>query len=170
MRGLRRGRVGVALALAVLVSGVGASWSAADDPVYGMLEAIDPLVGSDWATPLDDPEVMQAAADGATVTDETCTFGGRPGLPGAQIFARPIQTTGHLVVTPSGNVSFVCHAAANARSFQRPLPTQAVVLDGAPCFLPGGRRTNDSQLVVTPSLHVHLVCHFHPPAEAPDLS
>src|SRR4051812_3027895 len=170
MRGVRRGRVGVAVVLAVLVSGVGASWSAADDPVYGTVEAIDPLVGSDRATPLDDPEVMQAAAGGATVTDVPCTFGDRPGFPGPQIFARQVQTTGHLVVTPSGNVSFICHAAASARSFRRPLPTQAVVLDPVPCFLPGGRRTLDSQLVVTPSLHVHLVCHVHPPAQAPDLS
>src|SRR3954453_860376 len=127
-----------------------------------MLDAIDPLVASDSATPLDDPEVMQAAADGAAVTDEPCTFGGRPGLPGSQIFRRPMRTTGHLVVTPSGNVSFVCHAAADARSLRPPLPTQAVVVDHVPCFLPSGRRTNDSQLVVTPSLHVHLVCHVHP--------
>jgi hypothetical protein len=149
----------------VLGSGVGASWSGADDPaVYGMLEALDPAVGADWAPPLEDPEVTQAAADGATVTDAMCTFGGRPGAPGSEIFRRPIETTGHLVVTPSGNVSFVCHASADACFFQRPLPTQAIVVDEAPCFLPGGRRTNDSQLVVTPSLHVHLVCHFHPPS------
>src|SRR3954464_4406001 len=112
MRGLRRGGggggggLGGVGAVGVLVSGVGASWSAADDPVYGTVEAIDSLVGSDWATPLDDPEAMQAAAGGAAVTDETCTFGDRPGAPGSQgLFARPIQTTGHLVVTPSGNVS-----------------------------------------------------------------
>src|SRR3954447_9400061 len=137
MRGLRRGGgggggglggVGVGGAWAGLGWGVGASWSAADDPVYGTVEALDPLVGSDWATPLDDPEAMQAAAGGAAVTDETCTFGDRPGAPGSQgLFARPIQTTGHLVVTPSGNVSFICHAAASARSFRRPLPTQAAV-------------------------------------------
>src|SRR3954468_11407937 len=62
MRGVGRGGGGGAVVLVVLVSGVGASWSAADDPVYGMVEAIDPLVGSDWGTPLDDPEVMQAGA------------------------------------------------------------------------------------------------------------
>ena len=67
-------------------------------------------------------------------------------------------------MTPSGNVSFVCHAAADARSLQRPLPTEAIVVNDVPCFLPGGRRTRDAQLVVTPSLRVHLVCHFNPPA------
>src|SRR3954463_3809380 len=98
MRSLRRGRVGVAVALAVLVSGVGASWSAADDPVYGTVEAIDPLVGSDWAAPRDDPGVGRAAAEGGTVPDETCPFGDRPGAPGLQdLFAGRIQTTGHLV-------------------------------------------------------------------------
>jgi hypothetical protein len=162
MRGLRTRRVAAVAVVAVLGSGAGASWSGAEGPVYGMLEAIDPAVGTDWAVPLEDSGVAQAAAAGATVTDAPCTFGGRPGVPGAQIFRRPIQTTGHLVVTPSGNVSFVCHAAADARSFQTPLPTQAVVVDNVPCFLPGGRRTNDSQLVVTPSLRAHLVCHFHP--------
>jgi hypothetical protein len=65
-------------------------------------------------------------------------------------------------VTPSGNVSFICHAAASAGSFVRPLPDQAIVVDPVPCFLPGGRRTNDAHLVVTPSLHVQLVCHFMP--------
>jgi hypothetical protein len=57
-----------------------------------------------------DPDVAEAAANGATVTDEPCSFGGRPGAPGSQIFPNPVSTTGQLVVTPSGNVSFVCHA------------------------------------------------------------
>lgn len=164
MRGLRARRVAAVAVVAVLGSGAAASWSAADDPVYGMLDVIDPAVGADWATPLDAAEVAQAAAEGATVTDAPCTFGGRPGAPGSQIFRTPVQTTGHLVTTPSGNVTFVCHAAADARSFRAPLPTQAIVVDNAPCFLPGGRRAGDSQLVVTPSLRVHLVCHFQPQA------
>src|SRR4051794_30801672 len=172
MRQSRPARVTTIIVLAALGFGVQVAWSGADEPaeVYGTVEAIDPLVGFDWAPPVADPEVAEAAAAGATVTDEPCTFGDRSGVPDPDIFRRPIRTTGHLVVTPSGNVSFVCHAAANAGSFQRPLPTQAVVLDGAPCFLPGGRRTRDSRLVVTPSLHLHLVCHFPPPAEGPDLS
>jgi hypothetical protein len=58
--------------------------------------------------------------------------GGRPGAPGSQIFRNPVTTTGHLVVTPSGNVSFVCHAAAESKSFRPPLPAQALVVDGAP--------------------------------------
>jgi hypothetical protein len=150
--------------LAVVGLGAQASLSGAEDGagVYGMIDTLDPLVGSDWAPPVADPEVAQAAANGATVTDEPCTFGGRPGAPGSQIFRAPVSTTGHLVVTPSGNVSFVCHAAAEPKSFRPPLPSQALVIDGAPCFLPSGRRTSDSHLVVTPSLRVHLVCHFHP--------
>ncbi len=79
-----------------------------------------------------------------------------------QIFRRPIRTTGHLVVTPSGNVSFHCHAAAERGSFQSPLRTTALVVDPVPCFLPDRRRTNDAHLVVTPSLHVHLTCHLQP--------
>src|SRR5262245_61679731 len=108
-----------------------------------MVEATDPLVGIDWAPPIPAPEVAAAAAaDGATVTDEPCTFGDRPGVPDAQIFRRPIQSTGHLVITPSGNVSFHCDAAANPGSFQRPLPTAALVVDPVPCLLPNRRRAD----------------------------
>jgi hypothetical protein len=164
MRYSRSAGVAGIVALAVVGFGAQASLSGADEgaEVYGMVEWLDPLVGSDWAPPVEDPEVAEAAANGATVTDERCTFGGRPGAPGSQIFRNPVSTTGHLVVTPSGNVSFVCHAAADAKSFRPPLPQQALVVDGAPCFLPSGRRSSDSHLVVTPSLRVHLVCHFHP--------
>ena len=160
----RRTRVAAIAVCAAVGLSVQVPLSRADDPggVYGTVEAVDPLAAPDWAPPLADPEVAQAAADGATVTDVPCTFGDRPNVLAPQIFRRPIGTTGHLVVTPSGNVSLVCHAAANAGSFQRPLPTQAIVVDGAPCFLPTGRRTNDSHLVVTPSLQVHLVCHINP--------
>jgi hypothetical protein len=157
-------RVAAIAVFALLGLGVQVSLSRADDPadVYGTVEAVDPLAASDWAPPLAAPEIAEAAAGGATVTDAPCTFGDRPTVLAPQIFRRPIRTTGHLVVTPSGNVSFVCHAAANAGSFQRPLPTEAIVVDGAPCFLPNRRRTNDSHLVVTPSLHVHLVCQVKP--------
>ena len=164
---LRPACVAAMVGLAVLAFGARASLTRAEDPVeavYGTVDAIDPLVGFDWAPAVEDPEVADAAASGATVTDQPCTFGDRPGVIDRQIFRRPIRTTGHLVITPSGNVSFVCHAAANAGSFQRPLPTQAIVVEPIPCFLPGGRRTNDAQLVVTPSLHVHLVCHVMPPS------
>jgi hypothetical protein len=155
-----------AIVVMALVGLAAASPAGAQEPeVYGTVDAIDPLVGFDWAAPVEDPAIAAAAASGATVTDEPCTFGERPGiLDPAQIFRRPIRTTGHLVVTPSGNVSFVCHAAANPGSFERPLPTQAIVVDPVACFLPGGRRTTDSRLVVTPSLHVHLTCHFNPPS------
>ena len=163
MRYARPARVAAAVAVAALGFAAQALPAGAEDPadeVYGTVNSIDSLVGFDWAPPVADPEIAEAAATGAVVTDEPCTFGDRPGVPGPQIFRRPIRTTGHLVVTPSGNVSFVCHAAANAASFQRPLPAQAIVVDPVPCFLPGGRRTNDSHLVVTPSLHVQLSCHF----------
>ncbi len=164
MRYSRPAAVAAIVVLAVVGLGAQASLSGAEGgaQVYGMIDTLDPLVGSDWAPPVADPAVAEAAANGATVTDEPCSFGDRPGVPGSQIFRNPVLTTGHLVVTPSGNVSFVCHAAAEPRSFRPPLPSQALVIDGAPCFLPSGRRTSDSHLVVTPSLRVHLVCHFHP--------
>jgi hypothetical protein len=154
-----------ALVLALLALAATASPAGAQEPeVYGMVDVIDPLVGFDWAAPVDDPAVAQAAASGATVTEEPCTVGDRPGVPDPdRIFRMPIRTTGHLVVAPSGNVSFVCHAAVDPRSLRR-LPTQAIVVEPVPCFLPSGRRTNDSHLVVTPSLHVHLTCRFNPPS------
>src|SRR4051812_5244547 len=145
-----------ALALAVPLS-------RADEPqLFGTAESIDPLVGSDWAPPVDNREVAALATDGATVSAVPCAFGDRPGVLGVPLFRRPIRTDGHLVTTPSGNVTLVCHAAAQPAFFARPLPTSAVTVDGAPCFLPGGRRTGDSHLVVTPSLHVHLVCQVKP--------
>jgi hypothetical protein len=167
MKYLRTARVAAVVVAAALGFGAQASLSGAEEPVegvYGMVEAIDPLEGFDWAPPVQDREVAAAVADGATVTDEPCTFGDRPGVldPQREIFRRPIQTTGHLVVTPSGNASFHCHAAANAGSFQRPLPTAAIVVDRVSCFLPDRRRDNDARLVVTPSLHVHLSCHIQP--------
>jgi hypothetical protein len=148
---------------ALSVCAFGAQASLSDEPLYGTVEGVDPLAGFDWAPPVDDGEASALAAEqGATVTDAPCTFGDRPGVLAGQIFRRPIRTTGHLVSTPSGNITFVCHAAAGAGSFERPLPSSAITVDGTPCFLPGGRRTNDSHLVVTPSLHVHLVCHVNP--------
>ena len=166
MRYLRPTRIAAVLVVGTLGLGVQASLSGAEEPVdgvYGMVESTDPVVGFDWAPPIADPEVDAAVADGATVTDKPCTFGDRPGVPDPQIFRRPIQTTGHLVVTPSGNVTFHCHAAANPGFFQRPLPTSALVVDPVPCFLPNRRRA-DGRLVVTPSLQVHLVCHVQPPS------
>jgi hypothetical protein len=166
MKRSRSARVVVLLVLAGIGLAGQTSLSGAEEPeteVYGMVESVDPLEGYDWAPPVEDPQVAEAAANGATVTSETCFFGDRPGVPNP-VFRHPIRTTGQLVVTPSGNITFVCHAAANASSFQRPLPTEALVVEPVPCFLPTGRRTNDAQLVVTPSLHVHLVCHFRPPS------
>jgi hypothetical protein len=151
-----------ALSACALSAQVSFSDEPAPGQISGTVEAIDPLVGFEWAPPVDDGEVAALASDGATVTEEPCAFGDRPGVLERQIFRRPIRTTGHLVVAPSGNVTLVCHAAAGAGAFERPLPTSAIVVDGAPCFFPHGRRTNDSHLVVAPSLHVHLVCHVSP--------
>jgi hypothetical protein len=155
-------RIAAITALSACALAVPAALSGADEPppaeIFGTIGAIDPLVGFDWAPEVDDGTVALLATDGATVSDAPCGFGDRPGVLAPQIFVRPILTTGHLVVTPSGNVTFVCHAAASSRSFRRPFPTTAIVVDSAPCFLPGGRRTRDSHLVVTPSLHVQLVC------------
>ena len=164
MKYLRTARVATIVALTALGFAAQASLSGAEesaDEVYGMVETIEPLVGFDWAPPVEDAEVAAAAADGAVVTAAPCTFGDRPGVLDP-IFRRPIRTTGHLVVTPSGNTSFICHAAASANSFGRPLPSQAIVVDPVACFMPGGRRTNDAHLIVTPSLHVQLICHFQP--------
>jgi hypothetical protein len=158
----RPGRIAAVLVLGALAWGAQpASADPASEQPYGMLEAIDPLVGFDSAQPVQDATIADAAANGATVTSEPCAFGDRPGVPAPQILRRPIVTTGHLVVTPSGNITFTCHAAADARSFRPPLPDSAIVVDAVPCFLPGGRRTNDARLVVTPSLHVQLTCHIN---------
>jgi hypothetical protein len=155
-------RVLVLAMLAAVGLGAHASISGADEPqLYGTVDAIDPLVGYDWAPPITDPYVDEAAANGATVTTETCTLGDRPNADNP-IFRRPVQTTGHLVITPSGSVTFICHAAADRGSIRA--PGEAVVVDPIPCFLPSGRRTTDARLVVTPSLHVHLVCHLLPPS------
>lgn len=165
MRFSRAARAGAIAGLTALAVGAQVSLSGAEEPaetISGTAETIDPLVGFDWAPPVDDGEVAAAVAKGASVTEEPCAFGDRPGVVDPQIFRRPIRTTGHLVVTPSGNVTLICHAAAEARSFQPPLPSQAIVVDGAPCFLPNRRRTDDSHLVVTPSLRVHLTCHINP--------
>lgn len=159
-------RVTGIVALSACAFTLQAALSGAEEPVpgevYGMTTAIDPLVGFDWAPEVDDGEVaaLAAAAAGATVSDVPCFFDDRPGVLAPTIFRRPIRTTGHLVVTPSGNATFVCHAAARPANFVQ-LPTSAIVVDNVPCFLPGNRRTRDTQLVVTPSLHVHLICHVN---------
>lgn len=165
MRYSRSARVAVIFALATIGCAAQSAVSDAEgsgDEVYGMTDWVDPLAEWDWAPPVPDAEVDAAAAEGATVTDAPCVFGNRPGTPDP-IFRRDVRTTGHLVVTPSGNASFVCHAAVRAQSLSR-VPSEAIVVDPARCFLPGGRRVNDAHLVVTPSLHVHLTCHFQPPS------
>src|SRR5689334_22192973 len=108
---LRPARLVAAAVVGMLALGAQAAPAdPAPEEVYGMLEAIDPVVGFDWAPPVDDPEIAEAAANGATVTNVPCGFGDRPGVLAPQILRRPVRTTGHLVVTPSGNVTFICHA------------------------------------------------------------
>src|SRR3954453_7888457 len=112
MQVLRPARVTCIVVLAAINLGTHASRSHAEGApdVYGTIDAIDPFMGADWAPPVEDSEVLDAAASGADVTEQTCTFGDRPGgVLAPQIFRRPIQTTGHLVITPSGNASLVCH-------------------------------------------------------------
>ena len=163
MKDLRLARMAALLVLSLLGLAIDASRSSADEStgeLYGTVDAIDPLLGFDWAPAVDDPDVDAAAANGATVSDVPCVIGDRPNAPAPQIFRRPIRTTGHLVTTPSGNVSFVCHAAVDGRFIRPPLPDQAIVVDPTVCFLPGGRQIKDAHLVVTPSFHVQLVCQF----------
>lgn len=71
------------VALAAMGLAAHASISVGDETAeeaYGTVEAIDPLVGFDWAPAVEDPFVADAAAGGATVTEEPCTFGNRPGV------------------------------------------------------------------------------------------
>jgi len=154
--------VGVVLAAGTVAFAGWATTAGADDPapLAGIVTGVDPAAEMDWLEPIADPFVAQAAADGATVTEQRCVIGDVPTIDERRTFARPIRTTGHLVVTPSGNVHFVCHAQARTSNFFR-VPTEALVFDGLPCALPEGRgTTRDSHLVVTPSLQVHVVCHL----------
>src|SRR3954452_14173934 len=76
MRYSRRAGVGALVALTVVGLGAQAARSGAEEgpAVYGMLDSPAPFTGSDWAPPVADPDVAEAAAAGATVTDEACTF------------------------------------------------------------------------------------------------
>ncbi len=64
-------------------------------------------------------------------------------------------TTGHLVVTPSGNASLVCHAEIPKG------PPQAVIIRDLPCGLGPGGFTGESHTVITPSGQVTLTCHLN---------
>ena len=79
--------------------------------------------------------VAEQRAEGATLTSAPCIVADRPTIAVPEVrpfLRRPIQTSGQFVVTPSGNAYFVCHSSVTGIAR---LPTQAIVVDGAPCFL-----------------------------------
>jgi hypothetical protein len=120
------------------------------------------VVEADWVAPGADVFVEEQRASGASVTSAPCIIGDRPTIEVPELrpyLRRPVATSGRFVVTPSGNVHFVCHASAPDRAR---LPTDAVVVDAVPCFLPNRRRTNDSHIVLTPSGQITLTCHLTP--------
>jgi hypothetical protein len=92
-----------------------------------------------------------ATADGAQQGETPCGIL-LPGVPPGAVF-----TTGHFVVTPSGNGVLVCHAEIPAG------PPQTVVIDDLPCSTPAGA-TTQSHTVITKSGQVTLTCHVNPSA------
>ena len=138
------------------------AFSAAEDPPAELFGSVDPgesLVEADWADAMTDPFVEDQRAQGAVVTSAPCIVGDRPTIEVPELrpyLRRPVRTAGQFVVTPSGNAHFVCHASVPSPVR---LPSQAIVVDGTPCFLPNRRRTNDSHIVLTPSGELTLTCH-----------
>jgi hypothetical protein len=89
--------------------------------------------------------------DGAVVSNVDCTIPLEPIVPGV------VETSGHFVVSSSGNFHLVCHGTTPTP----PVPS-ALVFE-APCTVPTGQATT-GHVVITPSGRVHLVCH----GKAPD--
>jgi hypothetical protein len=104
--------------------------------------------------PLARPSGGQAISStpGATVFHGTACQIPIPGQP-------IIVTTGHTVITPSGNAALSCHADSETH-----LAAQAQVLMDMPCFIKEAGFGTDSLLVATPSGHAVLWCHVHPRA------
>jgi hypothetical protein len=163
-------RLGAIALLAALVIAVPVAIAPAEEVVapppatelFGSVEPGETAVDADWVRAEADAFVEEQRAEGASVTSAPCIIGDRPTIevPGLRPYLRqPVGTSGRFVVTPSGNVHFVCHASVPARTR---LPANAVVVDGTPCFLPNRRRTNDSHIVLTPSGQITLTCHFTP--------
>jgi hypothetical protein len=139
-----------ALAIAVPAAISPAEEGGAPSPateLFGSVEPWETAVEADWVEAQSDAFVEEQRATGASVTRAPCIIGDRPTIEVPELrpyLRRPVGTSGRFVVTRSGNLHFVCHASAPASAR---LPTEAVVVDdGAPCFLPNRRRTNDSQL------------------------
>jgi hypothetical protein len=94
-----------------------------------------------------------AAASGATVTSTSCL------IQNPAIFRKTVRASGQIVVTPSGNLTIVCHGQVPSPSIViGGAPSQAIVVQDGPCFF-GKRHLARSQLVVTPSMNVTFVCH-----------
>ena len=94
-----------------------------------------------------------SAESGATVRSTTCL------IQNPTVFRKVVRASGQIVVTPSGNLTIVCHGRVAAPSIVvGGAPSQAIVVKDGPCFF-GKRRLARSQLVVTPSLNVTFVCH-----------
>ena len=103
-----------------------------------------------------DAEARAAGGEGAVVRRTRCRIEER------RVFRGPFSTSGRIVITPSGNVTLICHGRVTPRLLRTKV-TDAIVIQGGICTVPlVERRTRDSHLVVTPSLHVHLICHIHP--------
>jgi hypothetical protein len=101
-----------------------------------------------------DAAVIAAAAapSGAQVFSRACLISN-------PIFRKVVKTPGRIVVTPSGNITIVCHGQVSAPSIVTGgAPSEAIVVHDAPCFF-GKRRVGQSILVVRPSLNVTFACH-----------
>jgi hypothetical protein len=92
-----------------------------------------------------------ATAEGAEQGEVPCGIL-LPGVPPGSV-----ATTGHFVVTPSGNGVLVCRAEIPEG------PPETVVIDDLPCGTPAGPTTK-SHTVITKSGRVILTCHVNPSA------
>jgi hypothetical protein len=73
-----------------------------------------------------------------------------PGLPPSAL----ITNSGHLVITPQGNIHLVCHFDTFEGA------EETVVAHDFPCFVNGTMSTG-SHVVLTKSGKAHLVCHVN---------
>ena len=94
--------------------------------------------------------LASANGGGATVVKDIPCGIALPGMTPNAVF-----TTGHLVVTPSGNASLICHAEIPEG------PPRAVIIRDLPCFLGPVGVTGESHTVITPSGRVTLTCHLN---------
>jgi hypothetical protein len=129
----------------------------------GLLESNLPLADNDLTTAVNDVlsadmEALDVTLADLNNTQDPATVENVPicGISLGSVPPGSIFTTGHFVLTPSGNAVLVCHG-------QIPVgPPMAVHVNNVPCFspTPPGLVTSDSHTVITPSGQVILVCHF----------